>query len=110
MQHDFVMYSPKICRQAGHCSSTLEVRLLIFWKARKVKRGGELMGVHMLLLDVKISISNNGGPTVFSGVKLESIRKSYKGVTVLKTVTEEFMCAFKEEIELTEKLENSEGY
>ncbi|KAG2314029.1 hypothetical protein Bca52824_017151 [Brassica carinata] len=80
-----MIYPPKL---AGHCSSTLEVRLLIFWEARKVKRGGELMGVHMLLLDAKISISNNGGPTVCSGVKLENIRKSYKGVTVLKYVPE----------------------
>ncbi|KAF2583297.1 hypothetical protein F2Q68_00006915 [Brassica cretica] len=39
----------------GRCSSTVEVevRLLRFWEARNIKRGGHLMGVDMLLLDSK---------------------------------------------------------
>ncbi|KAH0915622.1 hypothetical protein HID58_030068 [Brassica napus] len=37
--------------QSGGSSSTVEVRLLRFWEARNVCRGGELMGVDMLLLD-----------------------------------------------------------
>lgn len=40
----------------GRCSSTVEVevRLLRFWEARNIKRGGHLMGVDMLLLDSKV--------------------------------------------------------
>ncbi|WZZ84833.1 hypothetical protein YC2023_113412 [Brassica napus] len=37
--------------QTGRSSSTVEVRLLRFWEARNVRRGGELMGVDMLLID-----------------------------------------------------------
>ncbi|KAG2327189.1 hypothetical protein Bca52824_009917 [Brassica carinata] len=37
--------------QTGRSSSSVEVRLLRFWEARNVRRGGELMGVDMLLLD-----------------------------------------------------------
>ncbi|CAG7862541.1 unnamed protein product, partial [Brassica rapa] len=32
-------------------SSTVQVSLLRFWDARNVRRGGDLMGVDMLLLD-----------------------------------------------------------
>ncbi|WZZ29615.1 hypothetical protein YC2023_013016 [Brassica napus] len=40
----------------GRCSSTVEVevRLLRFWEARNIKRGGHFMGVNMLLLDSKV--------------------------------------------------------
>ncbi|KAG5387858.1 hypothetical protein IGI04_029399 [Brassica rapa subsp. trilocularis] len=41
--------------QSGGSSSTVEVRLLRFWEARNVCRGGELMGVDMLLLDSQIT-------------------------------------------------------
>ncbi|CAN6847087.1 unnamed protein product [Brassica oleracea] len=37
--------------QAGHSSSTVEVRLLRSWDARNLRRGGERMSVEMLLLD-----------------------------------------------------------
>ncbi|CAH8383692.1 unnamed protein product [Eruca vesicaria subsp. sativa] len=37
--------------QAGRSSSAVQVRLLRFWEARNFRRGGELMGVDMLLLD-----------------------------------------------------------
>ncbi|KAG5397303.1 hypothetical protein IGI04_019117 [Brassica rapa subsp. trilocularis] len=37
--------------QTGRSSSTVKVRLLRFWETRNVRRGGELMGVHILLLD-----------------------------------------------------------
>uniref|UniRef100_A0A0D3AST4 DUF223 domain-containing protein n=1 Tax=Brassica oleracea var. oleracea TaxID=109376 RepID=A0A0D3AST4_BRAOL len=37
--------------KTGRCSSTVQVRLLRFWEARNVRRGGELMGVDILLLD-----------------------------------------------------------
>ena len=36
------------------CSSVIEARLLRFWEVRNVKRGGELMWVDMLLMDVNV--------------------------------------------------------
>ncbi|CAG7876677.1 unnamed protein product [Brassica rapa] len=41
--------------QTGRSSSTVQFRLLRFWEARNVRRGGELMGVDMLLLDSQVS-------------------------------------------------------
>ncbi|WZZ44402.1 hypothetical protein YC2023_040661 [Brassica napus] len=38
--------------KSGKCTSVVEARLLRFWEARNVKRGGELMWVDMLLVDV----------------------------------------------------------
>ncbi|XP_048618544.1 uncharacterized protein LOC106400286 [Brassica napus] len=38
------------------CSSIVEARLLRFWEARNVKRGGELMWVDMLLMDVNSTL------------------------------------------------------
>ncbi|KAF3601388.1 hypothetical protein F2Q69_00033769 [Brassica cretica] len=40
---------------AGDCSSIVQVWMLQFWEAGKAQRGDELMGVDMLLFDVKIS-------------------------------------------------------
>ncbi|CAN6815614.1 unnamed protein product, partial [Brassica oleracea] len=37
------------------CSSVVEARLLRYWEAKNVKRGGELMWVDMLLVDVNVS-------------------------------------------------------
>ncbi|CAH8385071.1 unnamed protein product, partial [Eruca vesicaria subsp. sativa] len=37
--------------RAGRSSSTVQVRLLRFWEAKKFRCGGEVMGVDMLLLD-----------------------------------------------------------
>ncbi|XP_033134205.1 uncharacterized protein LOC103839160 [Brassica rapa] len=37
--------------RARRCSNTAEVRLLRFWEARNINKGGELMSVDMLLLD-----------------------------------------------------------
>ncbi|CAH8337466.1 unnamed protein product [Eruca vesicaria subsp. sativa] len=34
--------------RSGRCSDTVEVRLLRFWEARNVRKGGELMSVDML--------------------------------------------------------------
>lgn len=31
--------------KAGRCAKEVEVRLLLFWEARNVKKGGELMGL-----------------------------------------------------------------
>ncbi|CAN7139381.1 unnamed protein product, partial [Brassica rapa subsp. narinosa] len=39
----------------GKCSSVVEARLLRLWEAKNVKRGGELMWVDMLLIDVNVS-------------------------------------------------------
>ncbi|CAN7019915.1 unnamed protein product [Brassica rapa subsp. trilocularis] len=41
--------------QRGRSSSTLQVRLLRFWDPRNVGRGGDLMGVDMLLLDSQVN-------------------------------------------------------
>ncbi|CAN7094816.1 unnamed protein product [Brassica rapa subsp. narinosa] len=40
--------------KSGKCSSVVEARLLRFWEARNVKRGGELTWVDMLLMDVNV--------------------------------------------------------
>ncbi|WZZ18730.1 hypothetical protein YC2023_111819 [Brassica napus] len=51
----FVLSAPKVFfsdLNSGKCSSVVEARLLRFWEARNVKRGGELMWVDMLLIDV----------------------------------------------------------
>ncbi|KAF8096421.1 hypothetical protein N665_0309s0047 [Sinapis alba] len=37
--------------KAGRCSNTAEVRLLRFWEARNVRKGGELMSIDMLFVD-----------------------------------------------------------
>ncbi|CAF1917187.1 unnamed protein product [Brassica napus] len=42
--------------KSGKCSSVVEARLLRFWEARNVKRGGELMWVDMLLMDVNSTL------------------------------------------------------
>ncbi|KAG5384531.1 hypothetical protein IGI04_036001 [Brassica rapa subsp. trilocularis] len=47
--HDVLEGSPS---QA--CCSTVEVRLLSFWEARNMKRGGELIGLDTLLLEAKV--------------------------------------------------------
>ncbi|KAF2605921.1 hypothetical protein F2Q68_00044771 [Brassica cretica] len=38
--------------KSGRCSSVVEARLLRFWEARNVKRGGELMWMDLLMVDV----------------------------------------------------------
>ncbi|XP_048599854.1 uncharacterized protein LOC106450002 [Brassica napus] len=42
--------------KSGKCSSVVEARLLRFWEARNVKRGGELMWVDMLLMDMNSTL------------------------------------------------------
>ncbi|KAG2305169.1 hypothetical protein Bca52824_033820 [Brassica carinata] len=42
--------------KSGRCSSTVEARLLRFWEARNVKRGGELMWADLLFVDVNGTI------------------------------------------------------
>ncbi|CAN6862516.1 unnamed protein product [Brassica oleracea] len=42
--------------KTGKCSSVVEARLLRYWEARNVKRGGELMWVDMLLVDVNATM------------------------------------------------------
>ncbi|WZY74538.1 hypothetical protein YC2023_006778 [Brassica napus] len=38
--------------KSSKCTSVVEARLLQFWEARHVKRGGELMWVEMLPVDI----------------------------------------------------------
>ncbi|XP_048597089.1 uncharacterized protein LOC106371438 isoform X5 [Brassica napus] len=42
--------------KSGKCSSAVEARLLRFWEAKNVKRGGELMWVDMILIDVNATM------------------------------------------------------
>ena len=43
-------------KSGGKCSFVVEARLLRYWEARNVKRGGELMWVDMLMIDVDVSL------------------------------------------------------
>ncbi|KAF2617179.1 hypothetical protein F2Q68_00038307 [Brassica cretica] len=38
-------------KSGGKCSSVVEARLLRYWEAQNVKRGGDLMWVDMLTID-----------------------------------------------------------
>ncbi|CAG7871129.1 unnamed protein product [Brassica rapa] len=40
----------------GRSSSSVQVRLFCFWEARSVRRGGDHMGVDMLLLDSQLIV------------------------------------------------------
>ena len=42
--------------KAGRCSNVAEVRLLRFWEARNVRKGGEPMSVDMLFVDENVRI------------------------------------------------------
>ncbi|CAH8320473.1 unnamed protein product [Eruca vesicaria subsp. sativa] len=42
--------------RSGCCSPAVEVRLLRFWEARNPRRGGEMMWIDMLLVDVNATI------------------------------------------------------
>ncbi|KAF3555327.1 hypothetical protein F2Q69_00012014 [Brassica cretica] len=42
--------------KSGKCSFVVEARLLRYWEARNVKRGGDLMWIDMLLMDVNSTI------------------------------------------------------
>ncbi|KAG2286785.1 hypothetical protein Bca52824_046389 [Brassica carinata] len=42
--------------KSGRCSSVVEARLLRFWEARNVKRGGELMWMDVLMVDVNSTV------------------------------------------------------
>ncbi|WZZ34442.1 hypothetical protein YC2023_017843 [Brassica napus] len=44
-------YTPLANLRTGRCSNTAEVRLLRFWEAQNIRKGGELMSLDMLLLD-----------------------------------------------------------
>lgn len=48
------MASSQISSKAGRCRQTAKTRLLWFREAGNVKKGWELMGVHMLLSDAKV--------------------------------------------------------
>ncbi|KAF3532786.1 hypothetical protein DY000_02041068 [Brassica cretica] len=43
--------------KSGRCSNTAEVRLLRFWEARNVRKGGELMSVDMLFVDANATVT-----------------------------------------------------
>uniref|UniRef100_A0A0D3B7P1 peptidylprolyl isomerase n=1 Tax=Brassica oleracea var. oleracea TaxID=109376 RepID=A0A0D3B7P1_BRAOL len=64
----------------GRCSSTVEVevRLLRFWEARNIKRGGHFMGVDMLLLDSKAMLI----PATINVNRLPTYRGHLKGTVI----------------------------
>ncbi|KAL0731286.1 hypothetical protein Bca4012_027380 [Brassica carinata] len=69
----------KLCyKKAGRSSSSVQVRLLRFWEARNVRRGGELMGVDMLLLDSQATMV----PATISVHRLETHRSNLKAGSV----------------------------
>uniref|UniRef100_M4F044 Uncharacterized protein n=1 Tax=Brassica campestris TaxID=3711 RepID=M4F044_BRACM len=45
--------------KSGRCSSVVEARLVRFWEARNVKRGGELMWMDLLMVDVNALLSGD---------------------------------------------------
>ncbi|KAG2251450.1 hypothetical protein Bca52824_081586 [Brassica carinata] len=62
--------------KTGRCSSVVEARLLRFWEARNVKRGGELMWMDLLMVDVNstvmqvtisAAVSHSSGKSYMSG-------------------------------------------
>lgn len=44
--------------ETGSCKETVGTRLLCFSEARNVKKGGELMGVEVVSVDVKVIFIN----------------------------------------------------
>ncbi|KAF3580360.1 hypothetical protein DY000_02029867 [Brassica cretica] len=61
--------------KSGKCSGFVEARLLQFWEARNVKRGGELMWVDMLLVDVNpdILLIGDGGIALKTSLKISAL-------------------------------------
>ncbi|KAF2573550.1 hypothetical protein F2Q70_00000713 [Brassica cretica] len=53
--------------RAGRCSNTAEVRLLRFWEARNINKGGELISVDMLFID------DNVRPAVLSSPLMNTV-------------------------------------
>ncbi|CAF1915930.1 unnamed protein product [Brassica oleracea] len=49
-------YTPLANLRTGRCSNTAEVRLLRFWEAQNIRKGGELMSLDMLLLDEQVTL------------------------------------------------------
>ncbi|KAF8104098.1 hypothetical protein N665_0179s0007 [Sinapis alba] len=63
--------------QSSRFSSTVEVRLLHFWEARNVRRGGNLMGIDMLLLDSQLRSSEGSYSKLSSTIASLSFNVSH---------------------------------
>lgn len=50
--------------KAGQCRQSVEARLLRFWESWNVKKGGELMGFDMLLVDLIILTASLMQPSI----------------------------------------------
>lgn len=48
--------------RAGRCSNTVEVRLLRFWEARNINKGGELLSLDLLLIDEDSTVVHRSVP------------------------------------------------
>ncbi|CAH8372990.1 unnamed protein product [Eruca vesicaria subsp. sativa] len=65
--------------KSGRCSSAVEVRLLRFWEARNPRRGGELMWIDLLMVDVVAP------PTLFCNSRdIMSLTAVLRGVATWK--------------------------
>ncbi|KAF2596141.1 hypothetical protein F2Q68_00009655 [Brassica cretica] len=49
-------YTPLANLRTGRCSNNAEVRLLRFWEAQNIRKGGELMSLDMLLWDEQVTL------------------------------------------------------
>lgn len=67
--------------KAGRYKEVVYTRLLCYWEARNVKKGDQLMGVDMLLLDAKVVYFDH-----FSISYLRLHEKAYKVIIVFFTV------------------------
>ncbi|CAN7046870.1 unnamed protein product [Brassica oleracea var. botrytis] len=55
-----VKHQPHLWRiRLPHYSKTAEVRFLKFWEVKNVKKGGQLMGADLLLVDEKVTTPNH---------------------------------------------------
>ncbi|KAJ0265510.1 hypothetical protein HA466_0017840 [Hirschfeldia incana] len=66
--------------KAGRCSSVVEARLLRFWEAKNVKRGGEVMWMDLLMVDVNsdfIPLFSSKAPTRSTVTNGKSTRKRF---------------------------------
>ncbi|XP_024007230.1 uncharacterized protein LOC18011836 [Eutrema salsugineum] len=79
-------YVPFALLKSGRLNQRLVARLLRFWPARNIKKGGQLMGVDLLLLDEKGSIHVHHLP-VFQSLLVEGSLYAISGFEVTRSST-----------------------
>ncbi|XP_013633187.1 PREDICTED: uncharacterized protein LOC106338849 [Brassica oleracea var. oleracea] len=68
--------------KSGRCSSVVEARLLRFWEARNVKRGGELMWMDVLMVDVNVLVPSTVMQVTISAGRLPQFREKLHAGTM----------------------------